>query len=44
MWYQDDIYLEEHSLLGILNFGATGRKKLKHPKMIEEKQWKELER
>ena len=28
MWYQDDIYLDYHRLVGPLQFGTTGRKKL----------------
>ena len=44
VWYQDDISLSEYMLIGPLQFGATGRKKLKYPNMTEEKQWKELEK
>ena len=43
-WYQNDIYMAEHRLVGPLPFGTTARKKLKYPNMINEKQWKELEK
>ena len=38
MWYQDDTPLAEHRLVGTVLFGTTGRKKLKYPNMIDEKQ------
>ena len=44
VWYQDDISLVEHRLVGPLQFGTTGINKLKYPNMIDEKQWKELEK
>ena len=40
VWYQDDIYLDEHRLVGTFQFGTTGRKKLKYPNIIDVKQWK----
>ena len=40
VWYEDNIYLDEHRLVGPLQFGTTGRNKLKHPNMIDYKQWK----
>ena len=43
MWYQDDISLDEHRLIGPLKFETTRRKTLKYPNMIDEK-WKELEK
>ena len=42
VWYQDDIYLDEHRLVGTSQFETTGRKKLKYPNMIDDKEWKEL--
>ena len=44
MWYQDDISLAEHRLVGPLQFGTTGRNKLKYTNMIDEKRGKELEK
>ena len=44
MWYQDDISLAEHRLVGTFQFGTTGTKKLKYPDMLDKKQWKELEK
>ena len=44
VWYQDDISLVEHTLLGKFQFGTTGRSKLEYPNMLYEKQWKELEK
>ena len=44
VWYQDEIFFSENRLVGPLQFGTTGRNKLKHPNMIEDKQWKELEK
>ena len=44
MWYQVDISLEEYRLVGPFRFGKEGRKKLKYPNMINNKQWKELEK
>ena len=40
VWYQDDISLAEHRLAGPFKFGTTGRKKLKYPNMIVDKQCK----
>ena len=34
VWYQDEIYLADHRLVGPFQFGETGGKKLKHPNMI----------
>ena len=44
MWYQDDISLADHNLVGPFQFGTSGRKKLKYPNMIDEKKWKVLEK
>ena len=44
VWCQDDIYLDEHRVVGPFQFGTTGRKKSKYPNMIDEKQWKELDK
>ena len=44
VWYQDGIFLYDHSIVGTLKFGTTGRKKLKYPNMSYEKQWKRLEK
>ena len=44
VWYQDDISLSNHRLVGPLQFGTTGRNKLKYPNLIDKKQWKELEK
>ena len=44
VWYQDDISLIEHSLVGPLKFVTTGINKLKYPIMIDKKQWKALEK
>ena len=41
VWYQYYIYLDEHSLVGPFQFGTTGRRNLKWPNMIKNKQWKE---
>ena len=38
VWYQDDISLAKHKLVGPFKFGTTVRKKLKHPSMVENKQ------
>ena len=43
-WYQDEISLDDHILVGLFKFGTTVRNKLKYPNMIEEKQWKVLEK
>ena len=40
--YQDDIFVDEHRLFGLLQFGTTGINKLKYPNMIDKKQWNEL--
>ena len=42
VWYQYDISLAEHRLVGTFQFGTTGRKKLKYPNIIDVKQWKEF--
>ena len=42
VWYQDDISLAEHRLVGPIQFGTTGRKKLKYPNMVDVKQWMEF--
>ena len=44
VWYQNDISLAKYRLVGPFQFGTTGRKKLKHPDMIDKKQWKVLEK
>ena len=36
--------MDEHRLVGPLQFGTTGGKKSKHPNMIDKKQWKEFEK
>ena len=38
VWYQYEISLTEHMLVGTFQFGSTGRKELKCPNMIKEKQ------
>ena len=38
VWYQYDISLDEHRLVGPLQFGTTGRKELKYPNIIDVKQ------
>ena len=40
VWYQYYISLGEHRLVGPIQFGTTGRNKLKHPNIIDKKQWK----
>ena len=42
MWYEYDIYLADHRLVGPSQSVTTVRNKLKYPNMIDEKQWKEL--
>ena len=37
VWYQDEIYLAEHRLVGPFQFGTTGRNKSKYPNMIDNK-------
>ena len=37
VWYQDEISLSEHSLVGTVQFRTKGRKKLKYPNMIDNK-------
>ena len=37
VWYQDEISLVDHSLVRTLQFGATGRNKLKHSNLTKEK-------
>ena len=44
VWYQDDVSLAEHRLVGPFQFGTTERKKLKYPNMIDEKQWTEMDK
>ena len=44
VWYQNYISISEHRLVGPFQFGTTGRKILKHPNIINKKQWKELEK
>ena len=44
VWYQDEISLDEHSLVGQFQFGTTGRNKLKYRNIIGDKQWKELKK
>ena len=44
VWYQDDISLAEHRLAGTFQFVTKGRNKLKYLNMIDDKQWKELEK
>ena len=36
VWSQDDMYMAENRLAGPVHFGATGRKKFKHPSIIKE--------
>ena len=38
--YQDYVSLANHRLVGPFQFGTTGRKRLKYPNLIDEKQWK----
>ena len=40
VWYQNDIYLAEHKLVGQLKLGTIGRNKLKCPNMV---QWETVE-
>ena len=35
VWYQNDIYLAEHRLIGQLELGKNGRNKLKCPNMVQ---------
>ena len=42
VWYQDNIFMDEHRMVGPFQFGTVGRKILKYPNTIEEKQWKAL--
>ena len=42
VWNQDDISLASNRLVGPFQLGTTGKKKLKHLNIINEKQWKEL--
>ena len=35
VWYQNDIYLAEHKLVGQLKLGTIGRNKLKCPNMVQ---------
>ena len=39
VWYQDDISVADNRLVGTFQFGTTGRKILKYPNMINDKQW-----
>ena len=43
-WYQDNISLAEHSMVGPFQLRTTLRNKLKYPNIIGEKKWKELEK
>ena len=40
VWYQDEIYLVEHRMVGAFQFETTGINKLKYPNVIYEKHWK----
>ena len=40
VWYQYDISLAKHSLVGPFQFGSTEINELKYPNMIDNKQWK----
>ena len=42
VWYQDNISLADHSMVGSFKFIKTGRKKLEYPNMIDKRQCKEL--
>ena len=42
--YQYDIYLAKNRLVDPFQFGTKGINKLKKPNMIENKQWKVLEK
>ena len=44
IWYQGYISLAEHMLVGPFQFGTIGRHKLKYPNIIDNKNWKELEK
>ena len=39
VWYQYEISLAKHKLVGPLKFGTTGRNKLKYPNIIDNKQF-----
>ena len=43
-WYQNEISLAEHRLVGPFQFGTTEKNKLKYPNMVDEKQRKDLEK
>ena len=43
MWYQDEISLSEHRLVGTFQFVKIGKIIIKYTNIIEENQWKELE-
>ena len=38
VWFQEDISLADHMLVGRFQFGITGSMKQKHPNTIEDKQ------
>ena len=44
VWYQYDISLAGHILVVPLQYGTTGRNKLKYPNIINKKQWKDSEK
>ena len=44
VWYQDEIFLSEHMLVGPFQFGSSGRKKLKYPNIINDKKCRELDK
>ena len=44
VWYQYNISLAYNRLVGPFQSGTTVRNNLKDPNMIENKQWKELEK
>ena len=39
VWYQYEIYLDEHRLVEPLECGTARRNKLKYPRIIDKKQW-----
>ena len=40
VWYQYEISTADNRIVWTFQFGTTGRKKLKHPSTIGQKQWK----
>ena len=44
IWYQYEISLDKHRLVGPFQFGTTVRNKLKYRNIIGDKQWKELKK